>query len=68
MAEITSKTQLELRSEIETEFGKLFELLIDYPPAYKLTAQINAAFDKYAGNAELLTEPQLEPSKGTPQL
>lgn len=56
MANITPEAQRELRSQITTQFGNLFEMLIDNGPAYKLLAQINTAFDVYAGNAQILTE------------
>lgn len=58
MAQITTDSQRELRQQINEQFGNLLEQLssIPAPIAYRLTTQINEAFDRYASNAELLTE------------
>lgn len=60
MAEITIDSQRELRNAIETQFGNLLELLMDQQAPYKLCAEINEAFTRYAGNAQMLTENRKE--------
>lgn len=60
MAKIDTESQRELRNQIETQFGNLLELLMDQKQSYQLTAQINEAFTRYAGNAQMLTENQKE--------
>jgi hypothetical protein len=66
VAQITAESQRELRNQIETQFGNLFEMLLNDATPYKLCAQINEAFTRYAGNAQSLTE--LQSQKDTPQL
>jgi hypothetical protein len=58
MAQINNESQRELRQQINTEFGNLLEKLkfAELPSEYRLCADINEAFDLYAGNAEILTE------------
>lgn len=58
MPAITTDSQRELRNAIETQFGNLFEMIINQPVPYKLCAEINEACTRYFMNAQILTENQ----------
>lgn len=58
MAKIDTESQKELRQQISEQFGNLLEMINNLPQTYKLATQINEAFDRYAGYAEMLTENQ----------